>query len=406
MTTDRIGARQKSIANQKLIRILSIGFCISLILHIIAIAGISYLSNINTEEELEITTIERIELEPEPEAVPSIEPITSISKSTASTSSASPAKTAFNTSEKSNFNQFTTTAPKTPQSKPQQSIVTKNSKSTRSKKSSPIVLAPTKKSSKSNNRPKDRNKVSQPTNRSIQDARNQKLPSELDDNFSSIDNTPIIRRDNIGEQYKNKPQNNNPKNNKQAISRSNGNNPAPGKQIESDANSPKQSDSNTNLGSNDGTSQNNSSSASIGNNNNNPGNGNGSGSNSNGSGKPNGNSATGNNNSNGSGSNDSSSDKPNGNSTGNNNDKSATQCLRNCSIKYPDEFQNSDVGKGKISIRVTIDGDGIVTAAEIVRSSENKGLDSFALEAIKKMQFNATGETRIRKIKVNTISNN
>jgi TonB family protein len=99
------------------------------------------------------------------------------------------------------------------------------------------------------------------------------------------------------------------------------------------------------------------------------------------------------------------SSKPNGSSPGDNG-KSTTQCLRNCTIKYPDEFQDSDVGKGKISIRVTIDGNGIVSTAEIVRSSENQKLDYFALEATKKMQFNATGETRIRRIKVNTISNN
>lgn len=134
---------------------------------------------------------------------------------------------------------------------------------------------------------------------------------------------------------------------------------------------------------NNSTNQENSTSPSLGNSNKNPISNNGSSSNNHSSGKPNGNS-----------------------STGNNNGKSITQCLHNCTIKYPDEFQDSDVGKGKISVRVTIDGNGIVTTAEIARSSENQQLDSFALEAVKKMQFNATGETRIRRIKVNTITNN
>jgi TonB family protein len=375
MTIDSFGATQRSIANRQLIRILSIGFCVSSILHIIAIAGISYWSNINTEKELEITTIERVELEPE--ISPSIEPSTSISKST-STSSASPIKTAFNPAEKSNSAQFTTTTPKTPQSKPQPPLVTKKSKSNPPQNSSPT-------SAKSNHPPKDRSKITPKTNRSIPDPNNQQLPPELDNNFSSIDNTPPPRRDNIGEQPKNKPRNNTPKNNNQAVSQQSGDNNAPDKQIESGSSSTKKADPNTNLGNNDGgnnSTQKNPSPPSLGSNNKSPSDNNGGGSNSNNSGKPN-------------------SNQPTGNSN-----RSVTKCVRNCTIKYPDEFQDSDVGKGKISVRVTIDGNGIVSAAEIVRSSENQQLDSFALEATKKMQFNATGEIRIRRIKVNTITNN
>jgi TonB family protein len=387
MTIDSFGATQRSIANRQLIRILSIGFCVSSILHIIAIAGISYWSNINIEEELEITTIERVELEPE--ISPSIEPSTSISKST-STSSASPIKTAFNTAEKSNSAQFTTTTPKTPQSKPQPpnglpsatAIVTKKSKSTPPQNSSPT--SPKDRSSISSP-PIDRSKVTPKTNRSIPDPNNQQLPPELDNNFRSIDNTPPPRRDNIGEQPKNKPRNNTPKNNNQAVSQPGGDNNAPDKQIESGSSSTKKADPNTNLGNNNGgnnSTQKNSASPSLGSNNKSPSDNNGGGSNRNNSGKPN-------------------SNQPTGNSN-----RSVTKCVRNCTIKYPDEFQDSDVGKGKISVRVTIDGNGIVSAAEIVRSSENQQLDSFALEATKKMQFNATGEIRIRRIKVNTITNN
>lgn len=31
------------------------------------------------------------------------------------------------------------------------------------------------------------------------------------------------------------------------------------------------------------------------------------------------------------------------------------QCLRNCEIRYPDELENSDIGKDKILVKVTID---------------------------------------------------
>lgn len=418
MTIDSLSAAQRSIANRRLIRILSIGFCASSILHIIAIFGINYLSNINTEAEIEITTIERVELEAE--VSPSISQSgdyanksnNQISKSIASTFSASSAITAFNTSKKSNFTQFTSTTPNQPQSKPPQSIIATNSNKIPARKSSPTTLAPIQKSYKSNHPRKDRNQVIQQPNLSIPKDSRHKLPPELDNDFGSIDNPPSPYPHNIDNQSNTKPRNNHSKNNKLPLNRSNQNTTII-RSNDSGGNYTNQTDRNTNRGDNNGgnssTIQNNGNSPLLGNNSGNSNHNENSPNSSNSEARLNSNDGGDSNHSNGgNGSNSNNSNKPNGNSSSgnNNNAKSITQCLRNCTIKYPDKFQDSDVGKGKISVRVTIDGNGIVTTAEIARSSENQQLDSFALAAVKKMQFNATGETRIRRIKVNTITNN
>jgi TonB family protein len=92
-----------------------------------------------------------------------------------------------------------------------------------------------------------------------------------------------------------------------------------------------------------------------------------------------------------------------GNITTGNSKRVSIQCLRNCEISYPDELENSDIGKDKILVKVTIDPDGVVTNAEIDRSSGNQNLDRVTLEGVKQMQLNATGQTRTHRIKVSTL---
>ena len=82
------------------------------------------------------------------------------------------------------------------------------------------------------------------------------------------------------------------------------------------------------------------------------------------------------------------------------------QCLRNCEIRYPDELENSDIGKDKILVKVTIDPNGLVASAEIARSSGNQKLDRVTLEGVKQMQLNPTGKTRTHRIKISTLLNN
>ncbi len=82
------------------------------------------------------------------------------------------------------------------------------------------------------------------------------------------------------------------------------------------------------------------------------------------------------------------------------------QCLRNCEIRYPDELENSDIGKDKILVKVTIDPNGLVASAEIARSSGNQNLDRVTLAGVKQMQLNPTGKTRTHRIKISTLLNN
>jgi TonB family protein len=94
--------------------------------------------------------------------------------------------------------------------------------------------------------------------------------------------------------------------------------------------------------------------------------------------------------------------KPGNMATGSRN-RVSIQCLRNCEIRYPDELENSDIGKDKILVKVTIDPNGLVTNAEISRSSGNQNLDRVTLAGVKQMQLNATGETRTYRIKISTL---
>ena len=80
------------------------------------------------------------------------------------------------------------------------------------------------------------------------------------------------------------------------------------------------------------------------------------------------------------------------------------QCLRNCEIRYPDSLETSDTGKDKILVKVSIDRNGSVTSAEIVRSSGNPKLDQATLEGVKQMQLTAMGKPLTFRIKVSTLS--
>jgi TonB family protein len=82
------------------------------------------------------------------------------------------------------------------------------------------------------------------------------------------------------------------------------------------------------------------------------------------------------------------------------------QCLSNCEIKYPDNLEDADTGKNKILVRVTIDTAGKTTNVEIARSSGNPKLDSVTLAGVQQMQFTAMGKPLTFKIKVSTLVGN
>ncbi len=68
------------------------------------------------------------------------------------------------------------------------------------------------------------------------------------------------------------------------------------------------------------------------------------------------------------------------------------QCIKNCQIAKLQDLQDSDGGKDRLRIRVTIDANGIVTAAEIAKSSGNPQIDKTILEGIEQMQFQPSGK--------------
>jgi TonB family protein len=97
--------------------------------------------------------------------------------------------------------------------------------------------------------------------------------------------------------------------------------------------------------------------------------------------------ATGNNSGNGSG-NSGNGSGDSGNGSGN----SGLQCIQNCQIAKLQDLQDRDSGKDRLRIRVTIDANGIVTAAEIAKSSGNPQLDQTVLNGIERMQFQPSGK--------------
>jgi TonB family protein len=81
------------------------------------------------------------------------------------------------------------------------------------------------------------------------------------------------------------------------------------------------------------------------------------------------------------------------------------QCLRNCDIRYPETLQDSETGKEKILVKVSIDASGGVTNAEIARSSGNKTLDRATVDGIKQMQLTPMGKPLTFRVKVSTLTN-
>ncbi|WP_310488935.1 TonB family protein [Chamaesiphon sp. VAR_69_metabat_338] len=68
------------------------------------------------------------------------------------------------------------------------------------------------------------------------------------------------------------------------------------------------------------------------------------------------------------------------------------QCIKSCQIAKLQDLQDSDGGKDRLRIRVSIDANGLVTAAEIVKSSGNPQIDRAVLEGIEQMQFQPSGK--------------
>ena len=68
------------------------------------------------------------------------------------------------------------------------------------------------------------------------------------------------------------------------------------------------------------------------------------------------------------------------------------ECIKNCQIARLQNLQDSAGGKDRLRIRVEIDPNGIVSAAEIVKSSGNPQIDEVILAGIKQMQFNPSGK--------------
>jgi TonB family protein len=76
MTGQSLGMAHRAQVDRGLKKILAIGLCCSGLVHTAAIAGVNYLAA-NSIEDLEITAIERVELDPEPKPTPSVKPIVS-----------------------------------------------------------------------------------------------------------------------------------------------------------------------------------------------------------------------------------------------------------------------------------------------------------------------------------------
>jgi TonB family protein len=83
-----------------------------------------------------------------------------------------------------------------------------------------------------------------------------------------------------------------------------------------------------------------------------------------------------------------------------NSGKPPPRCIKNCTITDI-KIGASDSGKDKIIIKAKIDGNGIVLAANIHRSSGNSDLDRLILKATQKMEFSPTGITGVYNIKHN-----
>ena len=73
MSAESLGSQQRANADRQLSKILLAGLCGSAVFHTVALAGVSYLSQ-NSIDDLEITAIERVEVDPDPVPTPPIQP--------------------------------------------------------------------------------------------------------------------------------------------------------------------------------------------------------------------------------------------------------------------------------------------------------------------------------------------
>ena len=73
MSAQSLGSQQRANADRQLSKILLAGLCGSAMFHTAALAGVSYLSQ-NSIDDLEITAIERVEVDPDPVPTPSTQP--------------------------------------------------------------------------------------------------------------------------------------------------------------------------------------------------------------------------------------------------------------------------------------------------------------------------------------------
>jgi TonB family protein len=79
------------------------------------------------------------------------------------------------------------------------------------------------------------------------------------------------------------------------------------------------------------------------------------------------------------------------------------QCVQNCQIAKLQDLQDSDGGKDRLRIRIVVDPNGVVTTAEIAKSSGDRQIDAVILSGIKQMQFKPPGKTITGTIKANIL---
>jgi TonB family protein len=79
------------------------------------------------------------------------------------------------------------------------------------------------------------------------------------------------------------------------------------------------------------------------------------------------------------------------------------QCIKNCQIAKLQDLQDSDGGKDRLRIRIVVDLNGMVTAAEIVKSSGDRQIDSVVLTGIEQMQFKPSGKVIKGTVKANIL---
>ncbi len=96
--------------------------------------------------------------------------------------------------------------------------------------------------------------------------------------------------------------------------------------------------------------------------------------------------------SNGNASGEGSGNSPTGNTTTASTGAGKLECIRNCDVPKLKDLQDTDGGKDRLRIRIAIDANGMVTDAQIAKSSGNPQIDTTILEGIKQMQFAPSGK--------------